>query len=284
MGNLKLLKYINNELQDFSMLLIIACKFNKIEIIEYLISIHSFNEHAIYNAIRISCLNDNLESLKALCIHFNIKNEYFRINSDLLLFPESTNVSKFIIEKFEFEKNEIVDNLFIFKFTDEIFIKYILDKFIITASDITSNNNLLWISINCDEQFIIFLCKYFFSNMSSEDIRSNGNALLNYSCKYGRIYLVKFLIRVYKLNEIDIRSNYNFSIRKAIKYGHWKLVKFLIKKFNITKKDLSILNYSCLKGAYRHNNIFIFNKLIRMFCLNKVEVLREDSGTSDEDW
>ena len=71
------------------------------------------------------------------------------------------------------------------------------------------------------------MVKYLISQgFSLDDIRTNNNEALRYTCRNGHLEVVKYLI-AQGLTLDDISTNDNEALKSACKYGHLEIVEYL---------------------------------------------------------
>ena len=75
--------------------------------------------------------------------------------------------------------------------------------------------------------------------LSVDDVRSDDNYVLRWSCRNGHLEIVKYLIEMFELNVDDVRSEDNFALKWSCKKGHYDVCMYLIKKGEYEWSDIS---------------------------------------------
>ena len=79
--------------------------------------------------------------------------------------------------------------------------------------------------------------------------RVDNNYALRYSCAYGHLPVVKYLVDTFKLTASDARADNNEALRWSCENGHLPVVKYLVDTFKLTSSDVRAKNNYTLRWS-----------------------------------
>lgn len=211
--NLDALKeLIENENEDIDGLMVLAARYNKLNVVKYLIElgadIHAGDDYAL----KVSATNGNLELVKFLVENgadIHAENETTLINSIL---NENLDIVKFLIEN-----GAVIDG------NDSLSVSIVtgnLDVFKYIISIGADKIDALKTSADYGQLDFIKYLQSIGTNISAED-----DYALKISAANGHLDVVKFLVE----NGANIHADYETALISSASNGHLGIVKFLVE-------------------------------------------------------
>lgn len=259
-------------------LLFHASRINSTEILLFCIN-HELNSCDINTALKISCENNHLDTMKLLLQNnADINN----INDEDLLYVNHDTM-KFLIENgYCFEKqilsemlNRIIENN-----ADMDYIMYMVDigaDFNIFINKEAPRKDLFDLIIHKDNRELI---KYLIENYHSEILR-DANYLIQSCMIFEKIYIMEYLISVFELNYGDNELNALFY--KACILGKYTSAEYLSKKIINVYTDENLFTEVIKNRNYGNDNIL---KLLTTFNVpvpNKLDFKKSNQSMCDID-
>jgi len=284
--NNKLDIHINNEYA-----LKIACKYNKLDVIDYLIKfgeeynnkfcIFTNNNEIIKIACEYSCI-DIVKYLLYYCDTYNILIKFEHEEYDILYNVSKNNsveLLKYLFDYFD------IDNIISYNIYDSMFItacrccnleiiKYISNKFDINLC----TNFEMYFSEACHTDkidVVAFLLKQYSKGMKKETIYSIVYIIFKTSCVRGNINILKFIIDYSTIHNYNLNVIFNGVFDTSSTFieicdsGNIELVKFITSIIPITYYESYIIdayNSVCSKG---HTEIIEY--LLHLMAENKIK-------------
>lgn len=200
--------------------LLIACRFNKIEIVKYLVEDCGANIHANKNAAFMGarCLDVLKYLFKVGNINLNTKNHALVQATEQAWF----HIVKYLIEECGADihaKNELALRRAPYYGVNIDIMKYLIDK----GADINAvKNDMLNYELTYSSR--LKLIKYLIEEHGAEAKQSKIDSALRRAAKRGELEIVKYLVEECGAN---VNSKKNYTIRTAIKEGRLEVVKYL---------------------------------------------------------
>lgn len=201
-------------------------------------------------------LPDNIKSLLKFifinCLDINIMKKIYKENSSII---QDLNVceSKIFSNAFKIKSIEMISFLFeIFKPDRK---NFDVSEFLIYVG--ITGDMAIFEMVNSK---LLFTC---------DEIRANGNAMLEFACKNGRDLVVKFIIKNFSMSIVDLMICGGSTFLESIcENGHLNVVRFLVNYFDLKADDFP----NAMKLI--HNSSKKKDEQMILFLINDLKVLK----------